>query len=359
MKNIYLFVGTTAELIKVAPVIKEFKIKKTKFKLVATGQNDINFKEFEWYFGKVKPDITLKYKSTKSSIFYFIFWAVRTFLTSVKTLNIEFSNLNKSKTILVVHGDTVSSLIGAVTAKLLGVKLAHIESGLRSFNYLEPFPEEISRVIISKLADIHFCPNQWAAKNLRYEKGKKIITGQNTSYQIINLAIRQKHDLSKSEIINGKYFILIMHRQEHVLFGKDESLEIMKYILENTSLKCLLLSHDISKDLVDEMAIDKTRVIRSDRKNYLNFIDILKNSEFIATDGGSNQEEAYFLGLPCLILRKHTERTEGLHYNAILSQLNRKIIYKFLKKYKEFKKKKPVSNKVPSEIIFKALINHE
>ena len=175
-KKFYVFLGTTAELIKIAPVLKELRRRRVYFKLITTGQNEILFNELKKFTGDINVDISFETKKNKSSVVYFVFWAATTFVTALVSLRKEFGNTKKESTYVIVHGDTVSSLLGALVARFYGLKLAHVESGLRSYNFLEPFPEEISRFIISNLADIHFCPNSWAKNNLLKKTGKKINT---------------------------------------------------------------------------------------------------------------------------------------------------------------------------------------
>lgn len=356
MRHIYVFIGTTAELIKVAPVIKELKSRRRKFKIVTTGQNDINFSEFEWYLGKIKPDISIGKKNKRSSVWFFIEWTIKTFFKSIYILDKEFSKKNKQDILLIVHGDTVSSLIGALVGKLLGVKIAHIESGLRSFNYLEPFPEEISRVIISRLADIHFCPNKWACSNIKNISGKKINTKQNTLYEIYSSAIKSKDFKKLKEKVSGKYYVLIMHRQEHVLFDKENSLELIKKIINSSKLHCVLLTHEISKSMLSEMKEIKDKIIKVDRMPYKEFINLIKKSEYVATDGGSNQEELYYMGKPTLILRRSTERIEGLKSSALLLRKDFRNVEKFVKNYKKFRKNEIGINISPSKIIVDSII---
>lgn len=366
-KSIYIFIGTTAELIKMAPVIKEFKSRRVDFKLITSGQNSILFGEFEDYIGRIRVNIALPEKSEKSSLFYFLVWTIRTFFTGMYLLGREFRGRNSKKSYFIVHGDTVSSLLGAVIASLYGLKVVHIESGLRSFNFLEPFPEEISRYIVSRLADVHFCPNGWSIDNLRNVKGIKVNTKQNTLIESYWMAIRNKSKERDFKRIGGKYFVFVVHRQEHVLFKKDRIKELIKYILENTreDLSCAFIVHAISLNFLQALLPELPEEIRRNlilipRLPYLHFMKLIKDSEFFITDGGSNQEEAYYMGKPCLLLRSHTERVEGLKENVVLSKGNKKIMKNFLKNYKKFGKKpirKSSLKKLPSKVIVDYLID--
>ena len=210
--------------------------------------------------------------------------------------------------------------MGAFTARLYGLKLVHIESGLRSFNYLEPFPEEICRVIISKLADMHFCPNEWALENLSGVKAdSKINTFQNTQAEAFFAALNENSDYKKDlDMEKKKYFVLIVHRQEHVIFGKDEMKRIVGFILKNIdkNMVCVFITHATTKNFLISSGFDLDskeyqNVKFVPRLKYTQFVNLLSKAEFLMTDGGTNQEEAYLMGVPCLLLRNVTERGIG------------------------------------------------
>ncbi|MBI3397349.1 UDP-N-acetylglucosamine 2-epimerase [Candidatus Woesebacteria bacterium] len=354
--NFYFFIGTTAELIKLFPVIREFESRKIDFKIITSGQTKINFNEVGSWIKKTKPDIVLPGKVNESSIFVFLIWAFRTLLNSI-SLHKEFKSLNREHTYLIVHGDTVSSLIGAMISKFYRTKLVHIESGLRSFNFLEPFPEEISRFIISHIADIHFCPNQWSMDNLKNIGGIKINTMQNTLIESFNMAINKNAYGYRKLVGRGKYFVFVLHRQEHVIFRKQESKELVEFVFRHApeNIKCVFITHVTTRDFLSQLS-DKTLVQIGDklvfqpRLPYVEFMHLLNNAEFLITDGGSNQEESYYMGLPCLIVRSCTERIEGLGKNAVLAKYDKRLIKIFLENYRKYRGKQ-VKAERPSKII--------
>jgi len=364
-KKIYFFFGTTAELIKLIPIIKEFQKRRICFKIITSGQGKIFFNEFVDFIGPIKEDIQLQEKENKSSVFFFITWAIRATYTGIFSLKKEFKGLNKKNSYFIIHGDTVSSLIGAIIAKIYGLKIVHIESGLRSFNFLEPFPEEISRHIVSYLTDIHFAPNEWAVNNLKKMPGIKINTIQNTLIETFWKAMKIRKYKRSRKKINGKYFVLVMHRQEHVIWGKNEMKNLLEYILKNIepNLTCVFMTHDITLSFLNSTKFNlgsdyAKKVVFITRLSYVEFIKLIKDSEFIITDGGSNQEEMHYMGKPCLLLRNYTERIEGLGRNVILSKSNKKVISDFLTHYKKYRKNKVTISKAPSKIIVDYLFNH-
>lgn len=353
-KKVYFFMGTTAEFIKLAPVIKELKKQNIKFKIITSGQNPINFEDLKDYIGLVKANIALKEKPSKSSMFLFLIWAFKSLFEGITSLKKEFKGLNKNNSYFIVHGDTISSTIGSLIAKFHGLKLVHIESGLRSFSFFEPFPEEICRVINMRLADILFCPNQWAIDNIKTFKGIKVDTKQNTLVESFEWAMKANKNLDFKKKYK-KYYILYIRRQEHLYFQKEWTIKIINTVLNSASagLNCLFSVHFLNKDLLPKNLTQERqkKLITIDRLSYTNFMKLMSQAEFIATDGCTNQEEASYMGLPLLALRNRTERIEGLEENVIISKGGKHIIKDFLKNYKKYRRK-PISFKErPSKII--------
>lgn len=368
-RRIYLFIGTTAELIKLIPIIREFKKRRIIFTIIATGQNDIRFEEYPEIIKGVKILKAVTPKSKNSSVWAFFIWSIRTFFSLLLGMRSNFKGLNKSNSFFIIHGDTVSSLMGSLVASLYGLKLVHIESGLRSFHFFEPFPEEISRYIVSRLADIHFCPNAWSIKNLSSYKGDKVNTYQNTLIEAFLKAMEQKvqNDQVKQIIRRKrKYFVMVIHRQEHVSFGSTSMYPILSHIFMSLpeNIDCIFLQHDQSKNFINTFHTlipdqKKKNLIKIGRLPYSDFMQLIRNSEFLITDGGSNQEEMYYMGKPCLLIRNFTERIEGINENVMLSRNSRDSISSFIRNYKKFKRKPITSFIAPSKIIVDFLISYD
>lgn len=346
-KHVYIFMGTTAEFIKLAPVIKEFKKRKIKFKIITSGQNKVNFEDLAGYLGLIKADIALKEKSPKSSLFLFFIWTIKTLFGGLISLYPEFKGLNKKNSYFIVHGDTISSTIGSLIGKIYRLKLVHIESGLRSFNFFEPFPEEICRFINMHLADILFCPNEWSVNNIKHLAGTKVNTKQNTLIETFLWAKNTYRDLSFIKKFKN-YYILYIRRQEHIYFQKEWTKKIIATIVENAdkSLNCLFTINILNAELVPS-----GKVTKIPKLPYVDFMKLMMNAQFIATDGCTNQEEAYYMGIPLLSLRNLTERQEGLGENIVISKGNMNIIKDFLKNYNKYKRRPVVVEQQPSKII--------
>ncbi|MCS7092237.1 MAG: UDP-N-acetylglucosamine 2-epimerase [Patescibacteria group bacterium] len=363
--TLYFFVGTTAELIKLAPVIRECKKRKIKTVLVSSGQNIVDLKDFKSIIGQGNWDISLCKKSVKPSVFKFVLWVLKSFVETIKTFYNEFFKNNPGKKIVIVHGDTVSAVIGAFVGYIYRVPVAHVESGLRSFKMFEPFPEEINRILVSFFATIHFCPNNWSLNNLRRKSGIKVNTFNNTLVETVKWCLSQKLKYKLPLKKNSKYFVLIVHRQENVIFNKCRTINLIKYIIDNTpaGLSCVFVLHSVTQRYLGDSdffnTVAKSRdVLFLPRMKMPDFVHIVRNSEFVITDGGSNQEEMYYLGKPCLILRNVTERIEGLKSNVVLSKYNKRIIGYFLRNYTKYKTNPVLDiSSSPSKIIIDEILN--
>lgn len=364
MKAIYFYIGTTAEFIKISPVLKELKRRKVLFKIISAGQTHIRYEYLKDYVGAIKSDIELEEKLNKSSMAHFAWWAIKTFFTSVISLQNEFSGLNKNNCHFVIFGDPVSSVIGALVAKIYGLNLVHIESGDLSFDLTEPFPEEICRHINIHLADVMFPPTSWALDNLKKIDVPKINTGQNTIYECCIWAMSRP---KKPEIISklGKYYVLIMHRQEHVIFRKEWSRKTLEMIIKNApkNLNCVIFEHALSTEMIKSLipTFDRDlrdRILLIPQVPYADFIKLIQCSEFLATDGASNQQEVYYMGKPCLALRDKTEQIEGLDENVILYKSDENIAKNFLQNYKKYERSPVMNWKSPSKIVVDYLLTH-
>lgn len=368
-KITYLFIGTTAELIKLAPVIKELKKRKVDFKIITSGQNNVNFELLKPIIGRQSAYNSFKVKLLKVPLgiyLEFVVWIIKAFTNYILFFRNEFKYKDKKKILFIVHGDTISALMGAIIAKIFALKLVHIESGYRSFNFFEPFPEEICRYLTSNLADILFCPNDWCLNNVKNNRGIKISTGQNTVYESCMGALKIKTNYKYLNTISkNKFFLLILHRQEHMMFKKELAKKYLNLLLSfaGKDLKCLFVLHPLTENFLKsenmlEQIKNNPNVISVPRIPYIEFMEILSKCEFIATDGGSNQQEAYYLGKPCLLLRKYTEQIEGLGSNATLAKDNMEIVRDFLTNYKSKVSKRVTVKIPPSKIVVDKILEN-
>lgn len=344
--------GTTAELIKLFPVILNFD--RTELELICTGQQpeDLNklHKRLEIY-----PDFQTRSEDAKSlvGVPQGLIWALGTTIKLLKYLTKKPKTLRSR--VLVVHGDTTTAIVAAMAGRLVGFRVAHVEAGLRSKNLLSPFPEELNRRLVSKIARLHFAPSDDAVLNLARSKGKIIHTQGNTITDSLSMTEIQKPPFD----LPDKYAVISLHRGE--LLGRQA-------VLERTLDEVVALSKQIMLvmviDSLTQQALRKTMfeeklhtdtIMIINKLAYPEFQYVLRNCQFLVTDSGGQQEEAAQLGLPCLIHRIETERSEGVGENAVLSGWEPGAIESFGSRFTSLWLERKKTDKSPSQIIAQEL----
>lgn len=330
---IHVIIGTKAQLIKMAPILKELKNKGIDYNYISTGQHQATMDDILANFKIKQPDYILHNGKDITSVFQMFFWIIKNIFKTLRYKKAIFKN-DKNGMVL-VHGDTFSTLLGALMGKIAGLKVGHVESGLRSFNLFHPFPEEVTRLLTFRLADYMFCPGKWAQNNVSKYKAIKINTQFNTLYDSLQLASPAIENISDLGIPNQPYGVVTLHRFENIY--NYESLKRVVSIVENISQKYFLLFilHKPTEVKLKKFNFYNTlhnnpHVELRERYDYFKFIKLISNAAFMISDGGSNQEECYYLGKPILLLRRATERKEGLSENCVLSCYDPLIISNFI-----------------------------
>jgi UDP-N-acetylglucosamine 2-epimerase (non-hydrolysing) len=344
-----ILIGTKGQLIKVASVMKELDKTGVSYKYVQTDQHPEINRKLEKQFGLKQPDLHLCHRSKDlSSPREIPLWFFKCLITAIKR-----KGFFEGEDILITQGDTLSTLLGCFVGKLFKLKIAHIEAGLRSFSILHPFPEELVRRITSKFSDILFAPSKWAAKNLRSESGNIINTDQNTVYDTLFSYLDSKKSTSS-------YVVAAIHRQETIYNPKRfrKAVEIVKKA--STIRQVIYVLHKPSEKQLQKIGLYKSleensRIKLIGYQDYLTFMKLVNNSEFVITDGGGLQEETFFLDVPCLLLRNRTERKIGLGETACLSEFRDDMIEHFFKNYTSFHRKEEFTRKYPSKKIIKEI----
>ncbi len=356
----YFFIGTVAELIKIMPVMHRLAERGIPFKVISSGQNPLDGEPLFDVAGLPHVSLYLTRKPIKKSVTGLLAWFVRTLASGVFTIGREFRGLRGRGTVI-VHGDTLSTVMGALLGKLYGLRVAHVEAGLRSHNFLQPFPEELDRYVAAYFADVHFAPSETAVYNLRHRRGIKVNTGFNTNIDSLAFA----KSLHASPRLDGlgdgePFWIFIMHRQENLL--NRPLLESMVSLVEEAArgMKCVFVAHAPTRaalesaQLYDRLA-SHDRIVITHRLPYVEFMNLLQASRFIITDGGGNQQECYYLGKPCLLLRSVTEGDEGLGRNVLLSANDPDEIRRFIREYERYEFPEISPEVPPSEIVVRTL----
>lgn len=311
---VYIVLGTRPEAIKLAPVVKAFRSRTdVECKLVSTGQHrqmvDQALEAFD-----LAVDHQFDAMSHAGSL--------------AKLSSRIFSDLDDlfreapPKWIL-VQGDTTTAMIGAMTAFYRQISIAHVEAGLRTYNRWSPFPEEINRSIISRIADVHFAPTRRSAENL-YKEGIKKETVHVTGNTVVDalLAVAKKvmtHcpaeiDRAMPDWIGDRRLILVTsHRRESFGEGLESIckalLEIVEIYPDVVIVYPVHLNPNV-KEPVHRLLGNQPRIRLLPPVGYESLVYLMQKCYCIFTDSGGIQEEAPSLGKPILIMRDTTERPE-------------------------------------------------
>jgi UDP-N-acetylglucosamine 2-epimerase (non-hydrolysing) len=304
MKSIIIsVVGTRPNFIKMKPIINKLNNSRFKNILVHTGQH-YDYKMSNVFFDELdlpEPDYHLDPLDNNS-------------ISKITSIMTSFNQiLEKEKpSLVVVPGDVDSTLACSIVAAKRDIKIAHIESGLRSFD--KEMPEEINRLITDRLSSYHFVTEKSGYKNLINEgfSSKSIHYVGNTMIDTL-IEMQPKFECnSHTKYLKNQengYCLVTIHRPSNV-DRKDQLEKIILMLNELSKIKKIVFPiHPRTKKKIDEFKISLSNsIVTTDPLSYLKFMSLIKGSDLIITDSGGIQEETTFLGTKCATLRKNTER---------------------------------------------------
>ena len=341
---IHIIIGTRAQLIKMAPVMKEFETRGINYNFIFLAQHKATMREIIAQFEIKNPDIVLgDFNKDITNVKDMVFWSIRVIIFSFIKRKMIFKNDKKG--IVLIHGDAPPLFIGGLMAKFQGLKVAQIEAGLRSFNFLKPFPEELTRVITAKigLIDIFFCQDEQSVHNVAQYNKTAYCTGHNTMLDSLRWAKKLYSKKKYHKFLDKRFAIVSLHRVETIL--KKNRLKQVTQEIQKISkrIKLIFILHPPTKAALKDQALynsleNEPNCLLLPRQGFFEFNNFLTKAEFIITDGGSNQEECFYLGIPCLLFRNETERLEGLGENVVISSFNPTIIENFVLNYKSYRR---------------------
>lgn len=320
VNKVAVIVGTRPGIIKFSPIIRELVSRGIDYTLIHTGQHyssnmdQVFFDELELPSPNFTNDNVQRCEYHGEQ-------------TAEMMKGIELALLESRPSHVIVNGDANTNLAGALAArKLVNIRLAHMEAGLRSNDWR--MPEEHNRVMIDHISDILYVPTQACLDNLNEEKikGRKMLTGNaivDAVYQNRDLARKKSAITQQLNIQDEPFSLLTLHREENV---DDEN--IASAAIENISKLPLILGHKVvfpmhprtvkrlkQLNKYDQVCnIPGVRVIEP--VGYLDMMALMEAATYIFTDSGGIQEEACILGRPCITLRENTERPETVSVSA-------------------------------------------
>lgn len=309
MKKVMLVFGTRPEAIKMCPLVNELKSRKEIQTVVCvTGQHRQMLDMVLEAFGVV-PDYDLSIMKDKQTLFD----------VTTNIMNRIKEVLEKEKPdVVLVHGDTSTTFVTALSCFYLQIPVGHVEAGLRTYNIYSPYPEEFNRQAVSIISEFNFAPTELSKQNLLKE-GKKpdsiFVTG-NTSIDALKTTVRENYTHPELKWAEGSRLILITaHRRENLGEPMRHMFKAIRRVMdEHPDVKAIYPIHmnPIVREIAEEFLGGDDRIHIIEPLDVLDFHNFLSRSYLILTDSGGIQEEAPSLGKPVLVMRDTTERPEGM-----------------------------------------------
>ena len=333
MKKILLVFGTRPEAIKMAPLVKKLQAMLEEFQTIVCvpGQHREMLDQVLHLFD-ITPDYDLNIMKPNQDLYD---------ITSRILLGMRDVLKEVQPDIVLVHGDTTTSMAAALAAFYQQIPVGHVEAGLRTGNIYSPWPEEMNRLMTGRISTVHFSPTPLAKQNLLQEhvdEAKIVVTG-NTVIDALQMVVeRLKNDEQlagevKDKVLNMGYdvnrlnedrrLVLITgHRREN--FG--EGFLNICHAIKNLSEKYpnvdfvypMHLNPNVRKPVLEILGEGADNVFLIEPLDYLPFVYMMQHSTLILTDSGGVQEEAPGLGKPVLVMRDTTERPEAVEAGTVL-----------------------------------------
>lgn len=348
--------GTTAELIKIAPVRAALVERGADVALWSTGQHTHEVESTLADLDSPPPDrwlVPREHLRHVSAVGHVPGWAWRVLWTAVRTRRALARELARDGRpgLVVVHGDTFTTVLGALLGRLVGARVAHVEAGLRSGSVLSPFPEELNRRVVGRLADLHFAPTTREVANLRRTRGIVVETGANTVVD----ALRPSLDRADTvEDLPAEFGLVTLHRFE--LLRQADRFEEVLWTLHaaRERMPLVMVAGESERARIAELGLDELfddRFQLRPKRAYAAFLPVLARASFVVTDSGGLQEECAVLGVPCAVHRERTERHQGLGENVVLTRMDPERLRAFLEGWAELRRPSQLDRFHPSRRI--------
>ncbi|MGB9842793.1 MAG: non-hydrolyzing UDP-N-acetylglucosamine 2-epimerase [Caldisericia bacterium] len=308
MIKVLIIFGTRPEVIKLYPLIELLKEDKDfDLKILNTGQHKEMVNELLNIFN-IKPHYSLNIMIEKQSLEHI-----------TKEVIDGVSKILKEEKfdIVIVQGDTTTTFISSLTSFYYKIPIGHVEAGLRTNNMYYPFPEEMNRTLVGKLASLHFAPTESAKNNLLREgvnKDKIFVTGNtivDAVQKILNFKINFKMDLPDDK----KIITVTAHRRESWENGLSRignAIKTLSKKYEDLFFVIPIHKNPVVREKIVPILKGVENILITEPLDYVTFIHLLKKSFIILSDSGGIQEEAPTINKPVLLLRNETERPEGV-----------------------------------------------
>jgi UDP-N-acetylglucosamine 2-epimerase (non-hydrolysing) len=302
--------GTRPEAVKVAPLINLLKAQPEYFdcKVCVTAQHRQMLDQVLQAFG-VAPDYDLDIMQTGQTLAQ---------ITTRALEGVDKVLATAQPDLVLVQGDTTTVLAASLAASYHKIAVGHIEAGLRTGNKFDPFPEEINRRLTGRLADLHFAPTTLARQNLLDEgigADKIYLTGNTVIDALYQVTGARREASGERAKANERVLLVTTHRRENLGEPLEQIALALHDIVEkfpDTKLILPMHKNPAVREVLQRVLGAHPRVELREPPDYMEFVQLMQSAHLVLTDSGGVQEEAPALGLPVLVLRRTTERPEGI-----------------------------------------------
>lgn len=359
LELIAVVLGTVAELIKMAPVLRRLQERGSTSEIWFTAMHLEGFADLK---NRLVPDVPMRWLADPrrqrdvgrvADVPAWLLEISRSYRAQKDQLSAVLAR-DGLKPMVMVHGDTFTTVVGALWGKGLSATVAHVEAGYRSGSLLAPFPEEIDRRLAARLVDIHFAPSQREVGNLRKADGLVVDTRGNTVIDALRMFMSGRTAGPGPE----PYGVVTLHRFEFMRRPQEvaEILALCKEASQRTPIRFITGPH--GRERLEQHNLlsffdDHLKII--DRMSYPDFVPVLAGAAFVLTDSGGLQQECAYLGTPCLIHRDRTESELGLGANVVLSRMSLEVVRSFLDNPEGFRAPSTLDSSRPSDVIIGTL----
>lgn len=319
VKQVLFIFGTRPEAIKLCPIVRHMRALRNgiQVKVCVTAQHRAMLDQVLDCF-EVSPDFDLNLMTPGQTLAQITARA----LSALDPLLAE-----QQVDMAVVQGDTTTTMAGSLAAFYRRIPVAHVEAGLRTGDLAQPFPEEMNRLVTSRLAALHFAPTEGARRNLLVEGipgGQVWVTGNSGIDAVLQVAAAQEQGKLPTPHwpwldADRKLIVVTAHRRESFGEGIAHICEALAELAERPDVQIVYPVHRNPNvlDPVTQRLGGRPNIVLVDPMDYISFVDLMRRSWLLITDSGGIQEEAPSLGKPVLVMRERTERPEAVDAGTV------------------------------------------